>query len=114
MHELSIITNIFKKIEEVAENNSLIKINKVKLKIGIMRQVIPEFLRFAFEAVSKDTKAEKAELEIEYIPIKMKCNSCANEFIVENNIYICPLCNNTKLDILSGQEIILQSIDGDQ
>ncbi len=114
MHELGIISNIFKIIEQVAEENKLIKITKVQVKLGQLQQIVPETLAFAFEAVAKGTKAESAVLDVEYVPVKMKCNQCGDEFFVEEHVYICPECSETGLTMLQGMEIILESVEGDQ
>ena len=113
MHELTIISNIFSIVEKIANDNSLTKINKVKLKVGRLRQVYPEMLKNAFEIVAKGTKAENAILQIESIPIKMKCKNCGQIFFSENN-YVCKRCNDYNLDTLEGDEIILESLEGDR
>ncbi|MCP4399726.1 MAG: hydrogenase maturation nickel metallochaperone HypA [bacterium] len=114
MHELGIITNIFHILEDVAAENHLTSIRKVKLTLGKLQQIVPETLSFAFEAVAKDTKAEGAVLEVEYVPIRMKCQSCEQEFIVDNHLYICPECEHTNLQMLAGMEVILESVEGDR
>ena len=114
MHELGIITNLFDIIEEVATEHKLVKINTVKLKLGKLQQIVPEMLSFAFETVAQGTKADGATLEVDYIPIRMQCNECQQEFIVDDHIYICPECAETSLTMLTGMEIILESVEGDQ
>jgi len=114
MHEISIIENIMKVITENAEANQLRSISRISLKIGKMRQVVPEMLNFAFETVAQDTVAEKAALDVEYIQILMKCKDCGKEFSVENKTYLCPHCDSRALDLLTGQEMYLDSIEGEQ
>lgn len=114
MHELGIIQNIFQILEEVAEDNQLIRITKIKLKLGKMQQIVPEMLTFAFETVAKGTKAEGAVLEVEDIPVKMQCRACHAEFLVEEHIYICPKCAGTNLTMLTGMEVLLDSVEGEQ
>ena len=114
MHELGIIQNIFQILEEVAKDNRLARITRVKLKLGRMQQIVPEMLTFAFETVAKGTKAEGAILEVEDIPIKVQCRTCHTEFLVEEHIYICPECSDTNLSMLEGMEILLESVEGDQ
>ncbi|MBU0581171.1 MAG: hydrogenase maturation nickel metallochaperone HypA [Candidatus Margulisbacteria bacterium] len=114
MHEFGIIEGIFKIIEKTADENKITKISKVKLKIGQMRQVIPEMLQSAFEAVSKNTKAMGAALEIEHVPIIMKCKECGREFVVKNDTYTCPDCGGFKLEVISGQEVVLESVEGER
>ena len=114
MHELGIIHNLFTIIEEVADENELVRINNVKLKLGKLQQIVPEMLTFAFATVAEGTKAEGAALDVEYVPIKMQCKTCKNEFIVEEHVYICPECAQTNLTMLEGMEIILESVEGEQ
>lgn len=113
MHELKIIQDVFPIIENVAKKNHLVSINKVFLQVGSLRQVIFEFLQFAFVTVAKDTIAAGAELIIEEIPITARCKSCQKQFNVGENIYICPYCDKVNLEILTGKEIILSGIDGE-
>lgn len=114
MHELKIIQDIFPIIENVAKENHLKSINKVFLQVGGLRQVVPEFLQFAFVTVAKDTiVAIGAELIIEAIPITARCKHCQKQFTVGENIYVCPHCDSSDLEILTGKEIILESIDGE-
>lgn len=81
MHELSIMEKLFKIVLREARQNKLTSINKVQLKIGKSRQIVPEFLEFAFKHIAKGTIADKAKLTIEQV---------------------------------SGKEIILESIEGEQ
>lgn len=112
MHELKIIQDVFPIIENVAQENHLKSITKVILQIGGLRQVVPEFLQFAFTTVAKDTVAADARLIIEPIPITAHCKNCHKQFMVGENTYICPHCDSTDLEILTGKEIILESVAG--
>lgn len=113
MHEFSIMQGVFKLLEDIAAKNNLIKISKVILRIGKLRQVSPDFLRFAFENIAQNTLVNGAELIIEEIPITMRCKSCNQEFTVEHHTYICPVCGAAKLELLTGKEILIVSVDGE-
>lgn len=113
MHELSIVTNIFAIIDEIARQNDLKRITRVVLIVGRMRQVVPLAMDMAFQAVTKDTLAEGAELELEFIPIRMRCSSCGHEFTVEDNTFLCPMCESTRLEMMQGQELIIKHIEGE-
>lgn len=113
MHEISLLQNIFTYLEQIAGQQELRKITKVEIKVGKLRQVVPEFMQFAFEHLAKNTHAEGAELIIEYIPIKMLCAACNKTFIVDENTYVCPYCAEVNLQILSGKELILESVHGE-
>jgi len=67
MHELSIVASLFEIIEEKAQEKGSTKIISVKLQIGKLSGVVPEFLITAFDMYKKDTIAQDAELEIEEV-----------------------------------------------
>jgi len=113
MHELTMINQIFGLIEEVAKEHDIEKVTRVKLQVGELRQFIPSMLHFAFEAVSKGTVAQGAQLDIDYIPIKVRCKNCDNTFDVKEQTYICPICDGCDLDIVTGKEVILETVEGD-
>ncbi|MCF8373316.1 MAG: hydrogenase maturation nickel metallochaperone HypA [Bacteroidales bacterium] len=113
MHEFSIIENIFKTIEEVAKKEKLTKITKVSLVIGGLRQIVPDVFEFAFQITSKDTLVEGAVLEIEKIPIEVRCEICSEISQVEDHIFFCRHCQSTQVDIVKGKELYIKSLDGE-
>lgn len=113
MHEFSIIQGLFKILEKTAIDKQLNFISKVKLKIGRQRQIVPEFLRFAFDEVAKGTIAEGAELVIEEVPIKMSCKKCALEFFLNDYFFVCPDCHGQNLTLLEGNEIFIEEVEGE-
>ncbi len=113
MHEFTIASNILEVIEKVAEENSLTKINSVKLKVGKLRQICPDALQSAFNFAAEDTIAANAKMIVELTPIKMKCDGCGNVFIV-NGAYVCGNCDSYSLKTLEGNDIIVETIEGDR
>ncbi|PKL39783.1 MAG: hydrogenase maturation nickel metallochaperone HypA [Spirochaetae bacterium HGW-Spirochaetae-1] len=113
MHEFSIVSSLYDIIEEVARENSLVKVYRVSLIVGKMRQVVPVAMEMAFEAITKGTIAEGAELQLEFVPIKMQCRSCGHQFTVDEHVYICPKCEAVELDLVEGQELLIKQIEGE-
>jgi hydrogenase nickel incorporation protein HypA/HybF len=113
MHEFSIIKNIIDIVDDTIKENGLTKVTRVKLLIGKMRQIVPEVMQFAFEEATKGTLLENSDLEMEFRPIIMKCNTCSGEFEVHDNLYFCEKCKCADLSIINGQELIIKSIEGD-
>ena len=70
-------------------------------------------LQNAFEIVSKGTKAENADLHIKSIQVRMRCKYCDHEFFV-NSSYCCKKCGDYRLEILEGDEIIIETLEGDR
>ncbi|MFC1671175.1 hydrogenase maturation nickel metallochaperone HypA [Spirochaetota bacterium] len=116
MHELSIMTNILEIVLEHAEKNNAGKVDKINLTIGELSDVIPQWAQEYFNMLSRDTIAENAELIIEKIPAVIKCSSCGHEFGLEKGSweFACKKCNSTDIELLSGRELQISSIEVDQ
>lgn len=112
MHELSIIENIVEIILNEMPKHNIKKVERISLRIGEMRQVVPEALHFGFECVSKNTPVEGAELIIENVPIKGHCFHCNNEFLLKNWLQSCPSCKNNSIEIISGKELEIKEFEG--
>jgi len=113
MHETAIVQDMFRIIDQVAEENQLKRIDRVNFVIGKMMQVVPDLFYFAFDAAKEGTIAENSEVKLEFLPIKMKCKSCGKEFLIDNNVFYCPACQNTDLDLIQGKELLIKSIEGE-
>lgn len=112
MHELSLIEGIVDIILTELPKHNISKVESISLRIGEMRQVVPDALHFAFECVSKDTPLEGAKLIIDNIPIKGKCGQCNYEFILEHWFGNCPKCQSNRIEIISGKELEIAEFEG--
>jgi hydrogenase nickel incorporation protein HypA/HybF len=111
MHELSIIASLFELMEEQAEEKGSRKIISVKLQVGKLSGVVPEFLITAFDMYKKNTLAHDAKLEIEEIPLKIQCNACSKTMIKDDFVFICPHCGSRDLKTLTGTELLLEKME---
>jgi hydrogenase nickel incorporation protein HypA/HybF len=111
MHELSIVASLFEILEAKARENQATKIVGVRLKVGKLAGAVPEFLESAFEGYKQDTIAAEARLEIEEVPLKMRCRKCAAEILKEDYSLLCPSCGSTDLEIIEGMDLFLDKID---
>ena len=111
MHELSLAMNMIQMIEEQRAVHGFEKVEKVHVSIGEFSSVVPEALEFSFSIASKGTSAEGAALIIRRVPLIMKCNSCSSEFQTEPYLFLCPDCGGTDLQMLSGNELQIESIE---
>jgi hydrogenase nickel incorporation protein HypA/HybF len=111
MHELSIVASLFEILEEKAKEKKAKKILSVKLKVGALSGVVPEFLETAFEIYKKDTLAAESKLEIEKVPFKIRCQRCGAEMVRDDFVFICEKCDSRELKTLSGTELLLEKIE---
>lgn len=111
MHEMSLMGGVFEVIEQTISQHNVKKVLQVKLKVGELTNAEPDALQMAFEAYSKDTICESAELIVERVSVCARCRNCGNEFAVKNMFFLCPNCENSNIEIICGEELLLESLE---
>jgi hydrogenase nickel incorporation protein HypA/HybF len=110
MHELSLSGAIVNTAVKHAAGRRVAVIN---LRVGQLRQVIPDTLDFYFEFVARGTLCEGATLEQELVPARLRCAPCAYEWPIEIPAFRCPRCGGSEVSVASGNEFEVESIDVD-
>ncbi len=113
MHELSIVQNILDIAESEVRKNNLIRITKIKLKIGEMSGVVVDSINFCFEAIKKNTIARDAELSIEYMPLMGRCKECGADFRIKDYQFVCERCNGNKIGLIGGKELQIEELEAE-
>lgn len=122
MHELSVSSAIVDTVLKYADGR---RVSVVSLRLGKLRQVVPDSLSFYFEIVGRDTLCEGARLDLEMIEALMACRSCDFEWdpapqpehgdIVGGELLMpqfrCPSCQAAGASVIRGDELEVESID---
>ena len=77
MHELSLCGAI---VETVVKHADGRRVTLVSLRVGRLRQVVPDSLEFYFGIVARGTVCEGARLEQEIVPRRLRCNGVRHEW----------------------------------
>ena len=78
----------------------------ISLRVGALRQVVPESLEFYVEIVGRDTVCEGARLDLEIVAARLAC--CGGEW--EPPSFRCPSCGAGGV-VVSGDEFMVESIE---
>jgi hydrogenase nickel incorporation protein HypA/HybF len=113
MHEIRIAEDLSVIVLETARENKLTDVTKVNISFGQMIQIVPDIFEFAFREVVRNSIAENAEVDIEIIPVRIKCRICGNDFHLDGNLFTCNNCDSTDLEIIHGKELYIKSIEGE-
>ncbi|MGI8904162.1 MAG: hydrogenase maturation nickel metallochaperone HypA [Solirubrobacteraceae bacterium] len=108
MHELSLSSAI---IATAVKHAAGRPVSLVSLRVGQLRQVVPDTLEFYFEFVARGTVCEGAALEQEMVPAKLRCNPCAKEWSIDIPAFRCPTCGGSDVVVATGNEFEVQSIE---
>ena len=109
MHELSLSGAIVNTVVKHARGRP---VSIVSLRVGALRQVVPDTLDFYFGFVANGTVCEGARLEQELIPARLRCATCDREWDIELPIFMCPECGPSgRVEVASGDEFEVESIE---
>jgi hydrogenase nickel incorporation protein HypA/HybF len=108
VHELSLSSAIINTAVKHARGRP---VSVVSLRVGRLRQVVPDTLQFYFAFVARDTLCEGARLEQEVIDARLRCHPCDSEWAVEIPAFRCPTCGGSDVVIASGNEFEVESIE---
>ena len=111
MHELSIAQNIIEIVNDNLNDHQKNIVKSVRVKVGKLTNILPDSLVFIFEALVKDTDLDGAVLEIEHLPIKIKCAECGAVSTSDDFLFSCEKCGGNQIKILSGNEFLVSEIE---
>ena len=111
MHEMSVAQNILEIVREHISDGEENKVRAIKLKIGELSGIVPDALEFCFSTMIDRTEFEQASLHIVHIPIAAVCNVCKQQSKLEYGVFICPSCYSNDIELLTGKEMQVVSIE---
>ncbi len=124
VHELSLSSAIVDTALRHAEGR---RVTAVNMRIGALRQVVPDSLVFYFEIVSRETVCEGARLEHELVGAMLRCPECERQWdpapppmathggpldvFPGLPTFRCPGCGSGGGEVLRGGEFEVESIE---
>jgi hydrogenase nickel incorporation protein HypA/HybF len=81
----------------------------VTVRIGHLRQVVPDSLAFYFDLVTRDTVCEGARLEQVLVPALLRCGDCGREWNPGDALFRCT-CGGVG-EVVAGDELEVESIE---
>ena len=108
MHELSIAQAVVTIAERSAGGR---RVAVVRLRVGHLRQVVPDALEFAFELVAQGTLVEGAALEIESLPAAGVCRACGVRSELREFPFSCSRCGGLELELTAGEELSVEELE---
>ena len=112
MHEMGIALQIVEiATASIPPDAGNVRVEKINLKIGKLAAVVPDSLRFCFDVAIKDTLLAGAKLVVEEMPVVARCKDCDTRWTINSPAFTCEKCNSGSLEILSGRELDIESIE---
>jgi hydrogenase nickel incorporation protein HypA/HybF len=113
MHEFGLMQSVLESVEASAREAGAERVCEIRLVIGEMREVVPEAMEFAFEALAPDTVGDGARLVISSVKPRSRCSVCGHEFEHDRFHWMCPACDSLATELLAGKELFIDAIEVD-
>ncbi len=108
MHELALGQAIVDTVSRHAEGR---RVQRVTVRIGYLRQVVPDALQFAWEVLTDRSDLAGCQLDVDHVPAVVSCRVCATTTTLEWPLLVCAACESSDVELVSGEEFLIATID---
>lgn len=111
MHEISVMMEVIRIVDDMAEENKLKHVKEIVFDIGECSAVVPVFMEEYLPMLTVDKPLYKdCTLRFNTITAGAVCNDCQKPFKVVENKGKCPFCGSDNKTLLSGNEFSIREI----
>jgi hydrogenase nickel incorporation protein HypA/HybF len=111
MHEMALAEGVLQLIEDAAREQDFARVSAVWLEIGQLSGVEVEAMKFCFDAVTRDSIAAGATLEIIAVPGTGWCMACARTVPMAEVFGACPQCGGHQMQVTGGTEMRVKELE---
>jgi len=112
MHEMSICLSLLEEVERQAGRQYPGQpVQKVVVAIGPLSGVESQLLQRAFSIAQPGTIASTATLTIELTDVIVWCGQCCARTAAAPNALLCGRCGTWRVELKSGDELLLKRIE---
>ena len=108
MHELGLCSSIVGAIERRAGDRS---VAHVRVRVGRLHHVHPEAFDQSFAVAAMGTVAQDAAADLILLPVRARCQACGFEWDGDETPQVCPACDSVTIELIGGDELVLESIE---
>ena len=108
MHELSLCESIARAVTREAGGR---RVSSVQLRIGALRQVVPDTLVYCWSITSRGPILDGSVLDVELVPAEIECRDCGATTLLEEMRMMCGSCGSTAVAVTAGEELLVTSIE---
>jgi hydrogenase nickel incorporation protein HypA/HybF len=110
LHELGVVIEVVKTVEDFAKKEGVTRIEALVLQIGELSSMVPKYIEACFPAAADGSILQGSELRIEILPANARCAKCGKVFNLIGSGGSCPRCGGAEPEILGGKEFLIKEI----
>ena len=111
MHELAVTESILEIASRHARQANASKVTDINIVLGRLSSIIDDSVQFYWDMISEDTICKGAALHFKRVPAELACQDCGTRYLLDGDLAPCPQCGGFQLQVLSGEEFRLDSIE---
>lgn len=108
MHELSICRAI---VGIVAKHAADRPVRTVHVRVGHLRQIVPDTLVHCWSLVVQDTALAGSRLQVESVPARIRCTECDHTETLTQPVLRCGACQSRQVTLVAGEEFLITSLE---
>lgn len=109
MHEVSLCRQLAAAVQRATGTR---QVEVVYVRVGQLRQVVPEALAHAWTFTVRGTPLADARLELDLVPAVLACDDCGHSAQLGPELgFSCSACGSTRTHVASGEEFVLTAVD---
>ena len=108
VHELAVGQAILDTVERRAAGR---EVRLVTVRIGQLRQVVPDALQFAWEMLTDGSALAGCRLDIDHVPAVVRCTACGAHTTLDLPVLACGTCATFDVELCSGEEFMIATMD---
>ncbi len=108
MHELALCGSIAGIVTRHAAGR---RVDAVRVRIGQLRQVVPDTLEYCWQLVVAETPLAGCRLIVERVAARLACERCGAEHEMGTEFRFACECGNTAVTVVAGEEFSVASVD---
>ena len=111
MHEYSVCLALLEQVEGIAAEHQARRVERIVLQLGPLSGVEAPLLEHAWPLAAAGSIAAEAELVMESAPVRVRCTQCEAESAAQPNRLLCASCGDYRTRLISGDEMLLASLE---
>ena len=108
MHETGLCEGVLAVVREVSDDEP---VSRIRLRVGRLQGVVPDVFEFCWRMVAEDTAAAEAALELEDVPVRVRCGACGAETEPPSSAIACASCGSPSVDVVAGDAIEVEEVE---
>lgn len=110
MHELGIVIDVVKQIEEYSKTNNIKEVETLVLEIGELSGIVPSYIEDVYPIAIEQSFLKTMKLKIETTQGIGSCKNCDFIYNLIANNNICPKCSDNSFNVISGTDFLIKEL----